>query len=55
MSETLNKAVAFLDVAVEELDKPTRPVPGRSVVEQRREKAALEFPTTDSALPRPSA
>jgi hypothetical protein len=53
MSETLNKAVAFLDAAVAELDQWSRPVLDGSVVEWRRETAALEVPTTDGALPRP--
>jgi hypothetical protein len=38
MSETLNKAIAFLDAAIAELDKQTRPAPDHSVIEQRRER-----------------
>jgi len=40
MSETLNKAVAFLDAGVAELDTPTQAVADRSVVERRCEPAA---------------
>jgi hypothetical protein len=42
MSETLNKAIAFLDAAIAELDRQTRPAPDRSVIEQRRETAVPE-------------
>ena len=55
MSETLNQAVAFLDAAIAELDKPTRPVPDRAVVELRRDKAAHEVPPTGAVPPRPAA
>ena len=55
MSETLNKALAFLDCAVAELDRPTRPVRDRTVVEPRYDEAAREIPATDPALPRPAA
>ena len=55
MSETLTKALAFLDAAVAQLDEPTRPVPDRTVVELRRDDTAHEIPTTDAAPPRPAA
>jgi len=53
MSETLTKALAFLDAAVAELDEPTRLVPNHEVVE-RRHKAAVEIPTTDVVPSRPA-
>jgi hypothetical protein len=42
MSETLNRAIAFLDAAISELDKQTRPAPDRSVIEERCEQAVPE-------------
>ena len=35
MSETLNKAIAFLDAAIAELDNQTRPPLDRPIVEQQ--------------------
>ena len=55
MSETLTKALAFLDAAVAQLDEPTRPVPDHTVVELRRDDTVREIPTTDVAPPRPAA
>ena len=42
MSETLNKALAFLDAAVAELDEPTQLAPNHKVVELRRHEAEVE-------------
>ena len=42
MSETLNKALAFLDAAVAELDEPPRLAPNHKVVELRRHEAEVE-------------
>ena len=55
MSETLNRAVAFLDAAVADLDTATRPVPDPSVLASRRDQAAPDVPTTTTARPRPAA
>jgi hypothetical protein len=54
MSAILNQALAFLDSAVAELDKPARPGPKCSPAEWRRYQLALHHWTKASAVQGPS-